>query len=149
MSASTRLRGINYRVCGVIPQSLTVDIHCFRLNLKKSKLGYWTVAPKNWRALDCKNECLHKVLYNNRATARVVIGWCLSSIREQTHRWRHCVVWLTRVIRVHSPNQFCRQSFSKLAGPQQNKKITIRLYSPYNVKPSGDFAYPQLVDHST
>jgi len=39
IDVSTRLRGINYRV--------TVDIHCFRLNLKKSKLGYWTVAPKN------------------------------------------------------------------------------------------------------
>ncbi len=34
-------------------------------------------------------------------------------------------MWLARVIRAHSPNQCCRQSFSKPAKTQQNKKVQL------------------------
>ena len=37
---STRLREINYRVCGVCSLEPCSDVYCFRLNIKISKLGY-------------------------------------------------------------------------------------------------------------
>ncbi len=73
------------------------------------------------------------ILYNNRATARVFIGWYLLSIRVQTHRWRHCVVLLACVIKVHSSNRCCRQSFLKLAGPPQSKKVQSSYKSPESI----------------
>ncbi len=36
----TRLRGLNYRVCGVF-SGASLDVYCFRLNFKISKLGYY------------------------------------------------------------------------------------------------------------
>ncbi len=36
----TRLRGPNYRVCGVYSPEPRSDVYCFRLNFKISKLGY-------------------------------------------------------------------------------------------------------------
>ena len=38
---STRLRGLNYRVCGVYSPDPRSDVYCFRLNIKISKLGYF------------------------------------------------------------------------------------------------------------
>ncbi len=36
----TRLRGLNYRVCGVYSPEPRSDVYCFRPNFKISKLGY-------------------------------------------------------------------------------------------------------------
>ena len=37
---STRLRGINYRVCGVYFPEPRGDVYCFKLNFKISKVAY-------------------------------------------------------------------------------------------------------------
>ena len=40
MDFSTRLRGINYRVCGVYSPEPRGDVYCVKLNFKISKLAY-------------------------------------------------------------------------------------------------------------
>ena len=54
--------------------------------------------------------CFHMGLCNNWDTTRAVIDRCLSSIRGETHEWRHCVAWLVRVIKVQS-SQFASKDF--------------------------------------
>jgi len=39
----TRLRGLNYGVCGVYSPETCCDVYYFRLTFKISKLGYWYV----------------------------------------------------------------------------------------------------------
>ena len=40
MDSSTRLKGINYKVCGVYSLEPPTYVDCFRLNFEISKLGY-------------------------------------------------------------------------------------------------------------
>ena len=44
---STRLRGINYGVCGVVSPKPRGDVYCFKLNVKISKLVYWAIVLQN------------------------------------------------------------------------------------------------------
>ncbi len=80
-------------------------------------------------------------LYKNRATATIVIGKWLSSIKVQKYRWCHYVVWLARVIRIHIASKCCRQKgfqnsrgHNKKKNVQLNLKSKVRNNSPNNVQ---------------
>ena len=45
---STRLRGVNYRVCGVYSPEPRGDVYCIKLNFKISKWAYCGLVEMEW-----------------------------------------------------------------------------------------------------
>ena len=44
---------------------------------------------------------IYRYFYNDWDTMWTVVGWCLCSIRGQTHEWCHCVAGVACMIKVH------------------------------------------------
>ena len=78
----------------------------------------------------------HLYLYNNWGTACVVIGWCLWSIRVQTHKWHHWVAWLVHMIKVQ-PVILAGKDFQN-SGRNENEKYQASV-EVFNEKQAAEY----------
>ena len=78
MDFSTRLSGINYRVCGVYSPEPLGDVYCFKLNFKISTLAYlWSTSEL--QGIVClavnKAHCVLQWLVHISSLKRIGIKW--------------------------------------------------------------------------
>ena len=77
---STRLWGINYRVCGVYSPEPRTEVYCFRLNFKISKVGYSAtnrLIVQIWQIWLAENYRMSTLsMLKNWERPEVVDSWC-------------------------------------------------------------------------
>ena len=103
-----------------------------RLKGWNNAFHYWRDKQLYWLTETKEDLCS----YHNWDTACAVIGWCLWSIRVQTHEWRHCVAWLARVIKVH-PVILSGKDFQN-SGRKENEKYPA-LVEVFNEKQAAEY----------